>query len=62
MYRLAESLNIDMDADLCCLYKEVDLPVASVLVAMHLDGIQVDRGAAKEALDQAQQRASGTGS
>ena len=43
IYRLAESLNTEMDADLCRLYKEVELPVSDVLVQMHLDGIQVDQ-------------------
>ena len=54
IYRLAESLNTEMDADLCRLYKEVELPVASVLVQMHLDGIQVDQAGCQEALEQAQ--------
>lgn len=54
IYRLAESLNTEMDADLCRLYKEVEFPVASVLVQMHLDGIQVDRGGCQAALEQAQ--------
>ncbi len=54
IYRLAESLNIEMDADLCRLYKEVEFPVASVLVQMHLDGIQVDQGGCQAALEQAQ--------
>ncbi len=43
-----------MDADLCCLYKEVELPVSSVLVQMHLDGIQVDQAGCQQALEQAQ--------
>ena len=54
IYRLAESLNAEMDADLCRLYKEEEFPVASVLVQMHLDGIQVDQGGCQQALEQAQ--------
>jgi DNA polymerase I len=56
IYRLAESLNTKMDADLCRLYKEVELPVAHVLVQMHLDGIQVDQAGCQEALEKAQQK------
>jgi DNA polymerase-1 len=40
---LAEVLAKKMDEDLLRLYREVELPVASVLVQMHLDGIAVDR-------------------
>ena len=55
IYRLAESLNVELDDDLCCLYKEVEFPVADVLVQMHLDGIQVDRRGCEQALEQARQ-------
>ncbi len=55
IYRLAESLNTEIDPDLCRLYKEVELPVSSVLVQMHLDGIQVDRRGCEQALEQARQ-------
>ena len=55
IYRLAECLNIELDADLCRLYKEVEFPVASVLVQMHLDGIQVDQGGCQGAFQQAEQ-------
>lgn len=55
IFRLAESLNSEMDDGLCRLYKEVELPVASVLVDMHLDGIQVDRQGCQAALAQVQQ-------
>lgn len=55
IHRLAESLNVELDDDLCRLYKEVDLPVSSVLVQMHLDGIQVDRRGCEQALEQARQ-------
>ncbi|MGO9570235.1 MAG: hypothetical protein ACLP5H_22120 [Desulfomonilaceae bacterium] len=55
IYRLAESVNTEMDADLCRLYKEVEFPVASVLVQMHLDGIQVDQAGCQQALEQAEQ-------
>lgn len=55
IYRLAESLNTEMDADLCRLYKEVEFPVSDVLVQMHLDGIQVNRRGCQKALQQAQE-------
>ena len=55
IYRMGESLNTEIDADLCRLYKEVELPVADVLVQMHLDGIQVDQGRCQAALEQALQ-------
>jgi DNA polymerase I len=55
VYRLAESLNTEMDADLCRLYKEMELPVSDVLIQMHLDGIQVDQAGCQQALEQAQQ-------
>ena len=55
IYRLADSLNTEIDADLCRLYKEVELPVSHVLVQMHLDGIQVHRGGCQAALEQALQ-------
>ena len=45
VHRLAESLKLKMDTDLLRLYHEVELPVASVLVHMHLDGIAVDKPA-----------------
>jgi DNA polymerase-1 len=44
-YRLAETLMTKMDTDLLRLYHEVELPVSSVLVQMHLDGIAVDQAA-----------------
>lgn len=55
IYRMAESLNVELDDDLCRLYRQVDLPVSSALVALHLDGIQVDRAGCAAALEQAQQ-------
>jgi DNA polymerase I len=55
IYRLAESLYTEMDPGLCRLYKEVELPVSSVLVQMHVDGIQVDRRGCERALEQAHQ-------
>ena len=42
---LAEVLAKKMDPDLLRLYQEVELPVSSVLVQMHLDGIAVDQAA-----------------
>jgi DNA polymerase I-like protein with 3'-5' exonuclease and polymerase domains len=53
IYRLADSLNTEMDADLCRLYKEVEFPVSHVLVQMHLEGIQVNRRGCQKALQQA---------
>jgi DNA polymerase I len=53
IYRLAESLNTEMDPDLCWLYREVELPVSSVLAQMHLDGIQVDRRGCEQASQEA---------
>ncbi len=55
IYRLEESLNTELNADLCRLYKEVEFPVSHVLVQMHLDGIQVDQAGCQAALDQARQ-------
>jgi DNA polymerase I len=55
IYRLAQSLNIEIDADLCRLYKEAEFPVSDVLVQMHLGGIQVDRRGCQDAWEQVQQ-------
>ncbi|MFC1833800.1 DNA polymerase [Thermodesulfobacteriota bacterium] len=43
VHGLAGALSQKMDEDLLRLYPEVELPVSSVLVQMHLDGIPVDR-------------------
>lgn len=53
---LAGALLTKMDADLLRLYQEVELPVASVLVQMHLDGIAVDRTACANYLAAARQQ------
>ena len=55
IYRLAESVNSEIGADLCRLYKEVELPVSSVLVQMYLDGIQVDQRGCQDSLEQAEE-------
>ena len=48
VHRLAGALAQEMDEDLFLLYQEVELPVSSVLVQMHLDGIAVDQAACAE--------------
>ncbi|MBI5250756.1 MAG: hypothetical protein HY912_14795 [Desulfomonile tiedjei] len=45
VYDLSEVLRAKMDSDLLRLYREVELPVSSVLVHMHLDGIAVNQAA-----------------
>lgn len=50
---LAETLISKMDTDLLRLYQEVELPVSSVLVQMHLDGIAVDQAACAKYLESA---------
>ena len=45
-----------MDPDLLRLYHEVELPVSSVLVRMHLDGIAVDQAACAKSLAAARQQ------
>ncbi len=50
VYELAEVLRVKMDSDLLSLYREVELPVSSVLVQMHLDGIAVDQAACGKSL------------
>ena len=47
---LAKTLIPKMDTDLLRLYHEVELPVSSVLVQMHLDGIAVDQAACRRHL------------
>ncbi len=47
---LAEELIPKMDSDMLRLYQEVELPVSSVLVHMHLDGIAVDHAACAKLL------------
>jgi DNA polymerase I len=54
--KLAEVLRVKMDSDLLRLYQEVELPVSSVLVQMHLDGIAVDQPACEKSLAAAQQQ------
>ncbi|MGB6064554.1 MAG: DNA polymerase [Desulfomonilaceae bacterium] len=56
VYELAEVLRVKMDSDLLSLYREVELPVSSVLVQMHLDGIAVDQAACAKHLAAARQR------
>lgn len=55
VYDLAEILQTKMDADLLRLYHEVELPVSSVLVQMHFDGIAVDKAACERRLAAARQ-------
>jgi DNA polymerase I len=56
VYELAEVLRVKMDSDLLRLYQEVELPVASVLVQMHLDGISVDQAVCGRLLGAARQQ------
>ncbi len=53
---LAETLIPKMDSDLLRLYREVELPVSSVLVQMRLDGIAVDQPACVKYLAAARQQ------
>jgi DNA polymerase I len=55
VHRLAEALIATMDPDLLWLYHEVELPVSSVLVQMHLDGIAVNLAACVKYLAAARQ-------
>jgi DNA polymerase I len=55
VYELAEVLRGKMDLDLLRLYHEVELPVSSVLVQMHLDGIAVDQAVCERRLSAARQ-------
>lgn len=55
-YRLAKTLVTKMDPDLLSLYHEVELPVSSVLVQMHLDGVAVDQAACGRHLTAARQQ------
>jgi DNA polymerase I-like protein with 3'-5' exonuclease and polymerase domains len=54
IHGLAGALAQEMDEDLLRLYQEVELPVSSVLVQMHLDGIAVDQVACAKLLQAAQ--------
>ena len=56
VYKLAQVLRVKMDSDLLGLYQEVELPVSSVLVQMHLDGIAVDQAACNKSLAAARQQ------
>ena len=56
VHDLAEVLRTKMDSDLLRLYQEVELPVSSVLVQMHLDGIAVDQAACEKHLAEAGQQ------
>lgn len=56
VYELAEVLRVKMDPDLLRLYHGVELPVSSVLVHMHLDGIAVDQAACARALAAAREQ------
>ncbi len=53
IFHVAEVLKGTMDTDLLRLYHEVELPVSSVLVNMHLDGIAVDQVACTKYLEAA---------
>jgi DNA polymerase I len=53
---LVEALLTKMDSDLLRLYQEVELPVSTVLVQMHLDGIAVDQAACAQSLAAARQQ------
>jgi DNA polymerase-1 len=55
VYNLGEALRTKMDSDLLRLYREVELPVSSVLVQVHLDGIAVDQAACEKSLAAARQ-------
>ena len=55
VWRLADALMPNMDADLLRLYQTVELPVSSVLVQMHLDGVAVDQAACVKYLAAARQ-------
>jgi DNA polymerase-1 len=56
VYDLTEVLPSKMDSDLLRLYREVELPVSSVLVGMHLDGMAVDQAACRKSLAAARQQ------
>jgi DNA polymerase I len=56
VFNLAEVLRTTMDSDLLRLYQEVELPVSSDLVEMHLDGIAVDQSACEKSLAAARQQ------
>ena len=51
---LAEVLAKKMDDDLLRLYQDIELPVSSVLVRMHLDGISVDQASCARYLQEVQ--------
>ena len=53
IHGLAGALADKMDEDLLRLYQKVELPVSSVLVQMHLDGIAVDQAACAQHLQAA---------
>jgi DNA polymerase I len=53
---LADALIMRMDTDLLRPYQDVELPVSSVLVQMHLDGIAVDQAACANYLAAARQQ------
>jgi hypothetical protein len=54
--RLPEALLSKVDTDLLRLYQEVELPVSTVLVQMHLNGIAVDQAACADFLAASGQR------
>jgi len=56
VHTLSAVLRNKMDSDLLRLYHEVELPVSSVLVQMHLDGIAVDQAACEKYLLGARQQ------
>ena len=55
VFHLVKTLIPETDSDLLRLYQEVELPVSSVLVQMHLDGIAVDQAACAQSLAAARQ-------